>query len=51
MKNPVKNATHDILHDQACSDITFSKLEAFIHYVEKRETIAAQIVSILYLGG
>ena len=32
----VKDATHDILHDRVCSYITFSKLEAFIHYVEKR---------------
>ena len=35
----VKDATHDILHDRACSDTTFSKLETFIHYVEKEERL------------
>ena len=35
----VKDATHDILHDRVCSYITFSKLETFIHYVEKEERL------------
>ena len=33
----VKDATHDILHDRTCSDITFDKIEAFIHYAEKEK--------------